>query len=115
MALAFLAAGCSRESAFRAVVNDQTAAMEELTEILKTVKDKETMDLAREKLVERTRAFENIAERAKSLGNPSPDVRERLLEDAEKLKRAFSAYNAERGRVQRLPGGAAFLKSLDAP
>src|SRR5262245_14581557 len=105
----FAATGCSREEPYRAVVRDQTAAYEELTEVLKTVRDEKSMEGARAELAERNGRFAAIAERAKSLGPPSAEIIEKLSGERDTMKLAFIRFRAEYDRVKRLPGGEAFV------
>ena len=105
--------GCSREDSYRSVVRGQIAAWEETTEILKTVKDEASMARAREKLQERQSQAASIAERAKGLGTPSTEMREKLRDEYGKMEVALARLQTEVRRVRALPGGAAFLETLD--
>lgn len=111
--IALLALGCSKEASYRAVIEEQVAAYEELTEVLKSIKDESTMAAGRERLRERYERFAEVAKRAQALGPPSEALRERLRVEESTLKLAFTRFEAERGRIKALPGGEAFLKSPD--
>lgn len=104
--------GCGGESSYRAVVRDQAKAFEEMTEILKTMTDKESMAAARESLLERREEFEAIAQRGRSLSKPSRDMGERLKDDVGKLSQAWRNFQREVQRVRALPGGPEFLTDI---
>ena len=108
----FLSA-CSREESYRSVVRDQVAALEETADVLKTVKDASSMAGAREKLQERQSHSASIAARAKGLGAPSAEMREKLRDEYGKMELALARLQTEIRRVRALPGGAAFLETLD--
>jgi hypothetical protein len=111
--LCLAAAGCSREAAYRSVVEDKAAAYEEMTALLKTIKDEASLAAARERIHECHAVFDAIAERGRKLGDPGADMRERLAPEVEKLNLAWSRYKNEALRVNALPGGKAFLDEID--
>jgi len=113
LTVCLIATGCSREGAYRTVARDQAAAFQEMADILKTVQDEPAMEEARTSLKRRQAGFADISARAKSLGQPSPEMLEQLSEEYGKLKLALTRLQAEIRRVRALPGGAAFLENLE--
>lgn len=104
--------GCSRTSAYRDVLSEQTSAFNETADILKTVTNEASMEAARAKLTELEIRFASISARAKGLGPPTEDVREALRDDYSGLELALTRLRSEVSRVRSLPGGAAFLENL---
>src|SRR5262245_14723251 len=108
--LLLLAAGCSREGAYRAVVEEQIAAWEETAGVLSGVKDAESMQAAAQKLQARQGHYADVAARAKRLGPPSPEIQESLRLEMDRLQIALRRVQRETLRIKELPGGKAFLE-----
>jgi aspartate-semialdehyde dehydrogenase len=114
IAVVFLA-GCKRNdvTSYLAVSREQIQAMQELTDILSTVKDKATMAAALPKLKKSFQRFEQIASKAKALPKPSEEIKQRIEEDlGPQLERSAIRYREEGTRIRQLPGGEDFLKEL---
>lgn len=113
--LAFFAAGCAKERDYLDVMNEQQDAWRELTEVLKTVKDAETMTKAKTWLDENAARFAEISRKANALPKPPPaKVQERMQEQSFVMNRTLEHLQTEVGRVGRLPGGAEFLKQFES-
>ena len=111
--LVFSLAGCTKEQDYLDVLNDQQAALREMTEILKTIKDQQTMDQAKRTLRENAEKYAAISERANSLPKPPPPrVQERMKQESGALAATLLHLRAEAKRVGDLPGGAEFLRQF---
>ncbi|MFO0966789.1 MAG: hypothetical protein U0793_14545 [Gemmataceae bacterium] len=111
--LLWLCAGCSREASYRAVVEEQIAAWKEMTQLLETVKDQPSMEAARARLQALSARYGSIAERARKLGRPGPEIQESLQGEIERLGLVLREARREMSRIRDLPGGVAFLEELD--
>ena len=109
-------AGCSgRESAssYLAVFREQIQAMQELTDLLSTVKDESTMNAALAELKKRFQRYEKLSNKAKALPQPSEDIKHQIEEDlGPQMRRAGLRYIEEGTRIGKLPGGEDFLKEM---
>ena len=112
--LAVTLAGCDAAAPYRAVVRDQTAAWEEMEQILSKVTDQESMKLAGQELAKCRARSAAIQERLRDLAQPSPELARRLAQSPEgqKLKQAVDRATEQIGRITKLPGGPTFLKQL---
>lgn len=111
--LLVLALGCSDEAApYLKGVHEQQAALEQIVDILAGVKDTESMEAAREKLVDYHDRCELIVHRNKNLPKPGPEVLERMAQEKDKMSRIVNKLQAEVKRVQGLPQGAKFLQEV---
>jgi len=105
--------GCSREASYRAVVEEQIAAWDEMGRLFETVKDKDSMAAAQDRLHALEKRYRAIAERAKSLATPNPDIQEKLRDEIERLQTSLLRVRREMNRIRELPGGKEFLAGLE--
>jgi hypothetical protein len=105
-------AGCTRTETYASVLREQRAALEEATNILRGVRDAESLAAAKEQLAALQQRCDAVAVKAKKLGKPSDAVREELAEETYLLQRTFAAWQGEIRRVQSLPGGSALLDEI---
>jgi hypothetical protein len=107
--------GCTKDEDYLEVLRDQRAAMNEMADILGTVKDEKSMSDAKAVLEERRPKFEAIAKKAKALPKPLPqEVRQRMEEDRSLIAAALKRLGKESDRVSKLPGGEEFLKHFES-
>jgi hypothetical protein len=102
--------GC-RDS-HQAVVDRQIAHWSELTAILKTVKDDDTMQAAQGQIEARLNDFRDTVRRAKALPPPDDGVRLQLSAKAGEMQKAIRAFQVEAARVAGLPGGPEFIERI---
>ena len=108
-----LAAGCADQAEpYLKGAHEQQAALERIVDILAGVKDQESMEAAKEKLIEYHDRCELIVHRNKNLPKPGPEVLERLAQEQSKMSRIVNKLQAEVKRVQGLPEGAKFLQEV---
>lgn len=113
--LSLAGAGCNSSASYAAIFQEQMEAQKDLTGILGTVVDKESMSAARERLEKKSAAFEAIKKRAAALPPPSAEIRQRLQEQfGAQMQESLAALLAEVRRVKELPGGQEFLESFAA-
>ncbi len=108
-------AGCESVSRddYLQVFRDQKAAYDEVTEVLESVKDQESMAKAEKALAEKTAKFEPATKRAKALPPPTEEMRRRLAEEMQAIQRSHDRMFTEVQRVKGLPGGEEFLKRFE--
>ena len=112
IALIFLG-GCSKTSSYSAVYKEQIQAIEELTNVLSTVKDESTMAAAQAELQERFQRFEQVSKKAKALPKPSAEIKRQIEEElGQPILRALEKYRQEGLRIRGLPGGPEFLEDM---
>jgi hypothetical protein len=106
------APGCGKGyEQYAKVPSDLLAIEAEKAQILKTVKDDGSMKEARSRLDKLALRAEEVARRAKALGEPSVEVRQKLEDEfAGRLQQALNQTRAEIRRIQDLPGGPDFLQ-----
>jgi hypothetical protein len=114
-ALIFLG-GCrgqSGASSYLEIQREHIQALQELTEILGTVKDASSMSAALAELKKRNQRMEQIANKFRALPKPSQEVLQEI-DDAlgPQIRLANSRYIQEGTRISKLPGGDDFLKQL---
>lgn len=112
--LVMLASGCAKEQDYYDVMNDKVTALREMTDVLKTVKDAQTMAEAKGKLEENSERYAEIARRAKALPKPPKKVEDRMREEGFIVQATFDNLRAETARISRLPGGPEFLKKFSS-
>ena len=111
-AIVLLLPGCSRTADYLEVIRGQEKAMQEVTEILKTVQNEKDMAAAKEALDERFAKFDAIARKARDLPKPPPPEVEQQI-DLPRFKRTVSEMTAEIQRVKDLPGGKEFFAQFE--
>ena len=107
-----LIGGCDAASPYRGIIRDQTRAWEEMEKILAGVVDQDSMGAARKELAALQERYQAIVERVQGLPDPSPEIRQQVGEDAEKLRQAVVKANEQIRRINSLPGGPEFLGRL---
>lgn len=112
--LVVLLAGCAREEDYFEIAREQRAAMKEVTDVLVTVTDDASMAAAKQALDEKAKKCEAIAQKARSMSRPSPEVQARLREDSHLTEGVVNVLRKEAARVSKLPGGPAFLKQFES-
>ncbi len=131
LGLAALAAlgGCgpSREDqersadVYRRELREQVPLIRQMAKILQTVKDRESMTAALERLAKLQPDLERASKRFKRLGQPSPEIEERLQQERAEVRGALEEVLDEMRRITGLPDGNQFLDavkrvtSLDGP
>ena len=110
-----LAAGCDGAAPYRAVVQEQIAAYEEVVQVLAGVSDGASMQAAAQKLADRGEAIEETVRKARRLGPPSQEVIARMRPETEKLIALRKEYDSQVGRIIDLPGGKEFLTRMNIP
>jgi hypothetical protein len=106
--------GCgSSYERYAAAMRDQLAVQEELVQVLKSVKDAASLKEAQAELKKLDSRAEETAARAKSLPKPSEDTLARLQEEfGPRRQELLNETLAEARRIEQLPGGADFIRSL---
>jgi cytochrome c556 len=104
--------GCGEASPYRAVMRDQTRALEDLEKTLSGITDAKSMRAARATLDARVDAFDDVKERARSLPPPTPEILRQAQEDGEKLRTALEKVQEQVRRINALPGGPELLQRL---
>lgn len=108
LALGF--AGCARDQDYLDVARDKQAAMEEVVEILASIKDAASLAEAKRTLQANADKYDAIAKRAEALPKPPPQrVLERMRQDAPLATATLQRMGIEAKRVSELPGGAELL------
>ena len=108
-------AGCGSDSAspYMAIFQEKINELQELTEVLSTVKDESTMEAARSEWKTRSRRFEQQAEKNREVPRPSAAVKRKVEEElAPQFNRAMEKLQAEVRRIKDLPGGEEFLQGI---
>ncbi|MCI0682283.1 MAG: hypothetical protein L0Y71_09280 [Gemmataceae bacterium] len=112
-ALVALTLGCTdKAEPYLKAATAQRSAMEQVTAILAGVTDAESMEAAKEKLLECHDHCELIVHRSKNLPKPGPDILKRLDDEKDKMSAVVAKLQAEVKRVQALPQGAKFLQEV---
>src|SRR5262249_6539633 len=113
IALPFLF-GCSAKlSSYLEVEREQIQALQELTELLSTVKDEASMSAALAELKKRNQQIEQIARKFRALPKPSEEIRQQIDEAlGPKTRQAFARSTEELTRISKLLGGKEFLKEM---
>ena len=107
--------GCTREQDYYDVARDRQAAMEELVEILVSIKDPGSMADAKRTLQSNAEKYDTIAKRANALPKPPPQrVLEQLAQDSALADATLRRAAIEAKRVGELPGGAEFLRQFQS-
>jgi len=115
LAMLFFTAGCAKEQDYLDVMNDQLAAMREVTEILQSVKDAPSMANAKRSLEANAEKYEAISKRANALPKPPPaKVQQRLRENVFVVQRTLDHMKTETERVSKLAGGPELLKQFES-
>ena len=110
-----LAAGCARDDDYYEVFREQRANLKDITDLLATVKDEQSMAQAKAAFAEKAQKYEAIARKAKALPSPPPPaVMKRFQEDRSLLESRLLLLQREVARVRKLPGGEEFLKQFDS-
>ncbi len=113
LALLVSTAGCTRDEDYFNVVREQQAAWREMIDILKTVKDTETMADAQKTLNQNADKYAAISRKANRLPSPPPAaVRERFQQDVDIMQGLWRDLEIETARIRRLPGSEEFLKKF---
>lgn len=111
--LLVIVVGCTDQAGpYLKGAHEQQAALEQIVDILAGVKDGESMEAAKEKLLECHDRCELIVHRNKNLPKPAPEVLERLAPEKDRMGRIVNKLQAEVKRVQGLPEGAKFLQEV---
>src|SRR5437868_1968726 len=110
---AALAGGCDASSPYRATLREQTKALEELARILESVTDKDSMRIARTKLVARFADFESVRERAQKLPQPTADIMQQVQAEGHNVREALQKVQEQVRRINNLPEGPEFLGSFE--
>jgi len=108
-------AGCGSDSpsAYVAIFQEKINELQELTEVLSTVKDESTMEAARSEWKKRSRRFEEQAEKNKELPKPSAAVKRKVEEElGPQFNRTMKDLRAQVKRIKDLPGGEEFLQGI---
>lgn len=115
LALVTLLGGCTRDQDYFDVMDEKEANVREITEILRSVKDAETMAQAKPKLELASEKDAETSRKANALPKPPPaKVKQRAEQQSFILQRTFDHLKVEAGRVSRLPGGEEFLKQFES-
>lgn len=112
--LFLLLLGCTRDEDYLEIAREQRSAWKEMADVLASIKDEASMAAAKNALDEKTKQFEFIAKRASAMPAPSASVAKRLEEDSFLTKQTFERLRSEVARVNKMPGGAEFLKQFSA-
>jgi hypothetical protein len=113
--LSLVLVGCTREQDYYDVMNEQQASWREITDILKTVKDPETMAAAQKSLKANAEKYAALAQKASALPKPPPaKVIERMKEEQFFMQGTLKILQAETERVSKLEGGPEFLKQYQS-
>jgi hypothetical protein len=115
-------AGCgsSQEEAdrqlgsYRSALQEQLRANEKFLGILAGVKDEASMIEALKQLDKSRGEFERAAARLRKLGQPTPQIKEQLGDDFNRLAEARNRMLEEIRRIRPLPGGEAFFEAVGA-
>jgi hypothetical protein len=110
-----LIAGCNRTSTatYIEALQEQIQAQRELTDLLATVTDAETMKAVRPELKKRFAHFQQLAERFKALPTPSREMKAKLENDlGDEARRTIAEMIRQSQRIRELPGGKAFIDGL---
>jgi hypothetical protein len=111
LALLCGAVGCAREQDYVDALREQRSAYRELTQVLATIRDEESMRKGKAALEKRLENFEQAAAKIRALPRPSAELLDKLQREAN-MNRAIEDLKYEVGQVNRLPGGPAFLKQF---
>lgn len=115
LVLVLIVAGCTKDQDYLDVKDEKLAALTELTEILKTVKDAQTMGEAKRTLQGKSERYEAISRKASALPMPPPErVQQRIKEEMYVIQRIFDHYRTETVRINGLPGGPEFLTQFES-
>lgn len=116
LAVAFITfAGCARDQDYFDVAKDKQAAMDELVEILESIKDVPSMEQAKKTVKTNAEKYAEISRRAQALPNPPPvRVQEKFRQDSFLMEATIRRLGIEARRVSELPGGADFLKQFES-
>ena len=112
--LLVLLAGCAKEEDYHEIVRQQRAARKEVKDILATIKDGPSMAAAKRTLDENVQKYEAIASKARAMPRPSPEIEQRLREDAYLMEGVMKGLQMEVKRVSDLPGGREFWKHFES-
>lgn len=112
--IAVAAAGCDGSAAYRALLRDQAKALDELSGILTSVTDKNSMEAARGRLAASFGKFETLSRRFGELDRPTPEVMRSMNADWAKANEAMKKVHAQVRRISALPEGQKFLESVDS-
>lgn len=105
--------GCDRTATYSAVLKEQLDAQRELTEVLASVKDAETMKSAKLELNKRFSRLEQMRKKAQGLSKPSQAIREKLQEEfGQDIQQTLADLRREAQRIEELPGGKEFVARL---
>ncbi|MSQ95943.1 MAG: hypothetical protein EXR98_15505 [Gemmataceae bacterium] len=107
--------GCTSNERYFEVAREQRAALHEITDILKTIKDEKSMADAKTALDEKAKQFEAIARKAKALPKPPPaEVSKRWQEDEFVIQAEIRQLAVVVKKVKELPGGEEFLSQFQS-
>jgi hypothetical protein len=108
-------AGCGSgsPSPYLAIFQEKINELQELTEVLSTVKDESSMAAARREWKKRSRRFEQQAEKNREVPKPSAAIKRQVEEElAPQFNRTMEQLQAEIRRIKDLPGGDEFLQGI---
>jgi plasmid stabilization system protein ParE len=112
-----LAIGCAQSpQPYLEIAEEQRKASNELTEILETIKDEQSLAAAKERINDRLDAFEKIASKARALPVPSEAVRQRVAQNQFMIESSHRRLREEIARVRglNLQGGPAFFRHFES-
>lgn len=105
-------AGCAKEKDYVDAFREQRAAYRDVTQVLATIRDEQSMKDAKASLEKRFDKFAQAAAKIRALPRPSAELLSKLDQEQAGMKRAFADLQDEVSRVTKLPGGSAFLKQF---
>jgi len=112
--LLFLCVGCARDQDYIDVMNDQLDAFKEVTDILKTVKDSPSMDLAKKSWTKNAEKYAAIARARTLCPSRRPPRCGSVWNSPVTTSSARLSTTSEAKRVAALPGGADLLKHFES-
>jgi septal ring factor EnvC (AmiA/AmiB activator) len=110
--LAVVISGCESADPHVQLFREQQAAQKEVLEILRTVKDQETMKTARAELEKRFTRYEETKKKIALMLPPNRETVERLQKEIPHMTKNIEDLEQERRRLEALPGGKEFVLSL---
>jgi hypothetical protein len=109
-----LLGGCSsnQDEAYRRAFAELARARRKMVQILESVKDKQSMAEALERLEKAQGQFRRAEEGLQRLGKPSREVLQRFQEESDEVQNATVGVLEEMRRIAKLPGGDDFLQAV---
>jgi len=111
LALSLTCVGCSKDP-YQEVINKQVDNWTEMADILVTVKDREGMPEAEQKITSRIRKFQDTSLEAKLLPMPDAAQLSEFEKQRKRMQDAVDRFRMELGRVKALPGGEEFVERI---